>query len=934
MATYSFNGKQYNFPDDVSQDEALEFIDQQAGGSNAPTTPQEAPQQAQPQSNTNPQPTPTEAPTEPQSALERGFNYAGNVAATGGRIIAGGVADLANVGVGALNAIGQGVQSASNAITGENGQYQPIAPAGYGELDQYLMPQTTGEKIAAGAVPYIAGGEIVAPMKAAEGAGMISRAATSIANQLPASITGALSENNQGDVNAIARDTAINAVAGATLEKVGGAALDKIRNVLPESLGGFSQAEKAATVANPDYVNSVLQGGNQEAQQTFRTGTTDANGNSILLPSQALNADQGAKYIRAEQRDLTRGTNSEYAQRLEAQKEGASLEQAAQNTISPIGGAGALQQAAQDTTQAFKDRASTLYNESKQGAQQILDNAPVKITNLKMPETKTLAQQHLDANAATGNINLNAETRRTLTQFNKADLNNINTLDKWKRTLNEKAQKAYRSGDYTSYDALNQVKNSFKDETDKVISAIDPKAGSLWRDADKFHSVSVGDFGNKSILGKIAGKENTDLAANSLVQGQNAGYNTDQIVAAMRDAVNRGDMEKAQQLSQQLGQGLGEATRETALRAGNTGANFSATRFANALHKLEPQAQAANDLAAIGGAVNDQAALNNALQDVVATQRNRAKVAQPSNLVSQLAGRATGGGLGSLIGGTPGAVIGQEVGGRVSNAISQGLLDRLAGTVKRGNEYVDYLSKPENAQAVADVLAQRGASLDTASAKEVKGIIDGLTKSSTATGLAAMATPAAPATQAAAPVTTPAEPEPEQKAQSAKADRFAGVSPQAVDLYKAVAGAETGGLDNRFIRTKAAESGVSTAYGPAQITGTLAKDFLDKRPLIFTEDERKYLKRLISQAEKMKKAPANDPVYGYGGVGELSSPEDQKLYAQVAVKMLDDKYKSTHSLNKTVTGWRGNSNDKAYFNKVRNNYRQAMSQRKSWSAAS
>ncbi|HIE8239231.1 TPA: hypothetical protein ACXPQL_004138 [Salmonella enterica] len=938
MAVYSFNGKQYNFPDDVSQDEALEFIDQQSGGSNAPTTPQEAPQQAQPQSNTNPQPTPTEAPTEPQSALERGFNYAGNVAATGGRIIAGGVADLANVGVGALNAIGQGVQSASNAITGENGQYQPIAPAGYGELDQYLMPQTTGEKIAAGAVPYIAGGELVAPMKAAEGAGMISRAATSIANQLPASITGALSENNQGDVNAIARDTAINAVAGATLEKVGGAALDKIRNVLPESLGGFSQAEKAAAVANPDYVNRVLQGGDDATQNTFRTATTDEAGNSILTPSQVFNTDQGAKYIKAEQRDLTRGANSDYQTRLDAQKQGSGIERAIdQNAVINSGGQNLLQSAAQDTTQAFKDRASQLYNESKQSAQQILDNAPVKITNLKMPETKTLAQQHLDANAATGNINLNAETRRTLTQFNKADLNDINTLDKWKRTLNEKAQKAYRSGDYTSYDALNQVKNSFKDETDKVISAIDPKAGSLWRDADSFYSSSVGDFGDKSVLGKIAGKDNPDLAANILVRGQNANYNTDQLHQAMIDAVNRGDMENAELLSSQLGYGLGDAIRAEAQRAATTGENFSNTRFINSLSRMDQQAQTAQDLSRLGGMERNETGINKALADAIRVQRDRAVVPQTSNLVAQLAGRATGGGLGSLMGGPVGAIVGQEVGGRVTNAVSQGLLDRLAGTVKRGNEYIDYLSKPENAQAVADVLAQRGANLDTASAKEVKGIIDGLTKSATATGLAAMATPsqtpAAPATQTVAPATAP-EPEPEQEAQSAKADRFAGVSPQAIDLYKAVAGAETGGLDNRFIRTKAAESGVSTAYGPAQITGTLAKDFLDKRPLIFTYDERDYLKRLIAQAEKMKKAPANDPVYGYGGVGELSSPEDQKLYAQVAVKMLDDKYKTTHSLDKTVTGWRGNNNDKAYFNKVRNNYRAAMSQRKSWSKPS
>lgn len=913
------------------------MIKNQQGGSNAPTTPQEAPQQPQGLPNANPQPTAPEPATEPQSALERGFNTVGQVAASGGRMIAGGVADLANVGVGALNLIGQGVQSASNAITGENGQYQPIAPAGYGELDQYLMPQGTGEKIASAIPAYVLGGEVVAPIKAAEGAGTVARMATSLANQLPASISGALSENNQGNATEVAKSTALNAIAGSTLEKVGGAAVDKVRNLLPESLGGFSQAQKAANVVNEDYLSRVLQGGNENAQNTFRAATTDAEGNSILTPSQVFNTEGGAKYVRAEQRDLTRGTNSQYAQRQEAQKAGDNLLEAAQNTISPTGDVGGLQAAAQDTTQAFKDRANTLYNESKASAQQILDSAPVKITNLKMPETKTLAQQHLDANTATGNINLNAETRRTLTQFNKADVNSIEAADKWKRTLNEKAQKAYRNGDYTSYNALKDVSSSFKNEMDTTISSIDPQAGKLWKDADSFYSASVGDFGDKSVLGKIAGKENPDLAANALVRGQNAEYNTNQIVDAMRDAVNRGDIQTAQQLSQQLGQGLGEATRGEAIRAATTGENFSATKFANTLSRLEPQAQAANDLAAIGGAVNDQAAINNALSDVIRTQRTRAEVPQPSNLVAQLAGRAAGGGVGMLAGGGVGAAIGQEVGGRVSNAVSQGLLDRLAGTVKRGNEYIDYLSKPENAQAVADVLAARGATLEDATAQEVKGIIDNIKRGAVGSMLEQSTQtqptepnpnlptlPSSPVNQATSEPATPVEEVP----QVAQAARKKIGSDKAIDLYKSLASAETGGLDNRFIRTKAAEAGPSTAYGPAQITYTLAKDFASNHPELFTDKERDYLDRFVAQGKKMLKADAKDPVYGYGGVGELHSKADQRLYAHVAVKMLDYMIKDNNgSLDTTVKKWRG-ANDTKYFAKVESAYQEAKAERR------
>ncbi|EGW0579065.1 hypothetical protein JGH65_004235 [Salmonella enterica] len=920
MATYSFNGKTFNFPDDVTQEEALQFIDQQSGGSNAPTTPQEAPQEAQPQTNPTTQPTPVEAPTEPHSALEDAFNYVGNVAASGGRMIAGAVADTANIGVGAVNAVKSAGAWAGQQVGLGDGTYQPMAPAGYGELDQYLQPQSTGEKLVSSAVPYIIGGEVVAPIKAAEGAGKLARVATSLANQLPASAAGALAEHNQGDqAGDLAADMAINSLAGTTLEKVGGAAINKVRNVLPESLGGYSAAEKAAQVVSPEFLNKVTQGGNQEAQQAFRTATTDEAGNSILAPSQVFNTDQGAKYIRAEQRDLSRGTNSEYQTRLDAQKAGDSLTRATENTLTPNGDVSLLQEAAQGTNQAFKDRASQLYNESKTGAQKILDDAPVKITNLKMPETKAIADAHLSDNAATGNIKLTADARRTLTQFNKAEIKSVNDLDVWKRTLNEKAQKAYRAGDFTSYNALNEVKNNLRNEADSVLTAIDPKAGSLYRDSDSFYSVSVGDLGDKSVIGKIANKDNPDTAANALITGQNANYNTQQVVAALQDAIARNDIPTAQALSQQLGQGLGEATRGEALRAATTGENFSPTKFANTLSRLEPQAAAANTL---GG--GSQAELNNALADAVRAQRTRATVAQPSNLVSQLAGRATGGGLGSLIGGPAGAVIGQEVGGRVTNAISQGLLDRLAGTVKRGNEYIDYLSNPENAQAVADVLAARGATFDNATAQEVKGIVDNIRRGATGSLLTQeqpepepnpiMPTlPSAPATQAQS---EPATPEPEQIAQSTR-PKIQG-SKKAIQLYKSLASAETGGLDNRFIRTKASEGKPSTAYGPAQITYSLAKDFASNHPELFTDAEKEYLDRFVEQGQQMLHADKSDPVYGYGGTGTLGdTAADRRTYAQIAIKMLDYKIKDNNgSLDQTVKRWRG-ADDSKYFAKVR-----------------
>ncbi|EMD5616196.1 hypothetical protein VRM59_004477 [Salmonella enterica] len=924
MASYNFNGKIYNFPDDVSQDEALEFIDQQEGGSNAPTAPQEAPQEAQPQQAIQVSQQPAEAATEPQSALDS----IGNTFAGMGRIAAGGVAGLANAGIGAINTIGQGVQLASNAVTGENGQYQPIAPAGYGSLDQYLMPRGTAENLGSDILTFMGGGEILAPLKTAEGAGILARTGTQLVNNAALGLGGSLSKHTSGNESGdVLGEMGLNAVVGAGLEKAGGAFM---RN-LPAFLGGLTQEEKAAVLANPEFINKVLQNGDESAQQAFRTATTDEAGNTILLPSQVLNSRAGGKYIAAEQRDLSRGADSIYQPRIEAQTGGESLQRAVDESNPALyRGDNPLQSAAQDLTEAHKARMNDLYNTSKQGAQEILDNAGV--SQLKLPNTKTLAKQHLEENAATGNIKLTPETRQTLKSFSsdKTKIKNVDDLDRFKKLFNEKRGKAIKNGDYTSANVLGEMVDSLRGEADDLLTQIHPEAGSLYREADQAYAESVGDFGAKSVLGKISNVANPDTASKALLRGENALYNTKQVASAISDAIDNGSIPQAQALARNLAQGLGSESRAEAIKAATTGENFSPTKFVNSLNKTAPQVEVLNPYSSI-----DESQVNNALADSIRSLRERSTVPQTDSLIAQLAGRGVGGLAGGTVGGPLGALVGQEVGGRVTSAINKGVLDRLFGTVNRGNKYVEFISDPVNAQNIADILNRHNSSLATASPTEVQGIIDNLLnnarRGATFNGInnkingEDYSNPYANMPQLQEPVS-----EPEQKAQVAKKpDRFAGVSPQALNLYEGVKEAETGNEPNPWIRTKAPESGVSTAWGPAQLTGTLAEDYLKNHPEIFTPEELDYLDRFVIQADKFKKAAKNDPKYGYGGTGDLTSEEDKKLYEQVNAKMMDHKYKSTNSLNKAVIGWRGKEDDAKYFDKVKKGYIKAKAKRTS-----
>ena len=146
------------------------------------------------------------------------------------------------------------------------------------------------------------------------------------------------------------------------------------------------------------------------------------------------------------------------------------------------------------------------------------------------------------------------------------------------------------------------------------------------------------------------------------------------------------------------------------------------------------------------------------------------------------------------------------------------------------------------------------------------------------------------------------------------------------EIYAGIVNAETGGLEgtNAFIRTKAKKTkGGSTAYGPAQITGTLAKDMLDRG--FIPKELKDYVSRFIKQSEQFNKygneakkfGKNHKPQYDYGGSGDLTSPQDQKDYERLAKLLLNQQYDRaiennvSNPVEVVTNGWRfGVNSDK------------------------
>lgn len=131
---------------------------------------------------------------------------------------------------------------------------------------------------------------------------------------------------------------------------------------------------------------------------------------------------------------------------------------------------------------------------------------------------------------------------------------------------------------------------------------------------------------------------------------------------------------------------------------------------------------------------------------------------------------------------------------------------------------------------------------------------------------------------------------------------------------------EMTGESDPFIRTKSnPKNDNSTAYGPMQLTKSLADIYFSRHSSLFSEEEKIYLQKFIAQGQKMNSVEMdNHPLYGYGKKGEpyFYSAEGKKLYYQVCLKIWQQHIKQAGgNIEKALEIWRGRDSfqDPRYF---------------------
>lgn len=159
----------------------------------------------------------------------------------------------------------------------------------------------------------------------------------------------------------------------------------------------------------------------------------------------------------------------------------------------------------------------------------------------------------------------------------------------------------------------------------------------------------------------------------------------------------------------------------------------------------------------------------------------------------------------------------------------------------------------------------------------------------------------------------------------AETSEAAKVSEAPSEVLRNIAKVETGGEKDPFIRIreKNAPKEGSSAYGPLQVTKTLADDYIDRKADLFTPEEMSYLKRFSEQGTKFLKHGRNkgkegyDANYDYGAKGDLDSPADREMYWQVFGKVVEDRLGTYPTDEEIARLWHGGSDEGKISNYVR-----------------
>jgi hypothetical protein len=131
-------------------------------------------------------------------------------------------------------------------------------------------------------------------------------------------------------------------------------------------------------------------------------------------------------------------------------------------------------------------------------------------------------------------------------------------------------------------------------------------------------------------------------------------------------------------------------------------------------------------------------------------------------------------------------------------------------------------------------------------------------------------------------------------------------------VMRGITAAETGIISDerpiddpsRFIRTKGGAE--SSAYGPQQITMSLAKGALEKGLLDGDEELKTWVQdKFIPQGRKFLQSDYSHPTYGAGGQGDLNTPEDRKMYQKMSERLIGEAVLNNKgNLESTLGEWR------------------------------
>lgn len=735
---------------------------------------------------------------------------------------------------------------------------------------------------------------------------------------------------------------------------------------------GASDAEIAAARSELEIA--------QQRQAVNQEAIVDADGNSLDTPNSVLTGNSLlARSLRAaENRGAGTGRDTDFTNRYETRNSGESLTRAG-NKADELGAAQTgsnpnLQDTLSDASDLVKSQTRDLYNTSKQAAQDILDSQ--RITSIKLPSTKTMASGFLDNNKSMGGSILTNGTKKILNQLNNAKIKNIDNLDQFKRTLSEQANKDYLSKDYQSSTAAREVLNSLRNEADDLVSRISPDAQSIYRQADQHFADITPYYGNKSPLSRIVGDENVDTAANAVLNGQNARYNAEVVGRGLTQSNQRATAEansannlfrsfdntnvdeaaareiaareaqaaqdiqtRTQNNALNYSNALGSEIRDRAATAAGRNGDFNLRTYANTLNQKQPslqEAQAVSDAARTPGnyALN-QNAINQQLADTANRFANTTRAPQgPQSLIPKDSVGAAALDLAL----TGGAATIANVAKRA--LVDTGALDKLMRQGARARKYVDYVNNPANSEKIASYIANSRKAAEDWTPTDIKNMVDtfgDFTRSLNVGGQARAVNAFGQESQTQqpqAPVQTPTTQPAVQGGSTLPTQPATVIAPRSIPvvsvandaLYHGLTQAETGGIDDPWIRTRAKDSSTdlgSSAYGPAQITGSLMQDAVTRHPEMFTDEEMEYARNFIDQARIMLRRP-NDPVFGYGKSGVLgSTPYLRQQYETIAKKLIDMKWKEAGGdYNKFIQSWRGLHDPKyvAKVDKAVNNY--------------